>query len=242
MAGGRGEGVLLFMVTNEPGYITFAELATLTHVSRVVRERAQAFLSRVAPYQLYYRLLCSCFMVPPEMRKFEENHWAHVVHAVPGGLSRWTAQHWSIYYVYWYHKAVQCASMRTVELCADGGYESKVSLLLSHDGLLKQLPNENGTLTMNFQELVYMMTIAHCRKPEPVKSLYTVVPGRQACDWNLFLLLLNPMAHAVDAHNSAPVAVKAQQLVMHLGAVDAHIASSAVHVSLPSSPATEPLN
>jgi len=239
MAGGKGEDVLLFIVTNEPGYITFAELATLTHVGRAVREKAQAVLSRAAPYQSYYRLLSSCFTLPPEMRQFEENHWARVVHAVNGGLSQWTTQHWSVYYAYCYRTAVQCAFMRTIHLCADGGYESKVSCLLSPDGLLKKLPNKNGTLTMHFQDLGHVMTIAHCRKPEPQKSLYIAVAEPQACDWNLFLLLLKPMARALDAHNTAPVAVRAQQVV---SAVDTYMASSAVHVSLPSSPAVAPLN
>lgn len=239
MAGGKGEDVLLFVATNEPGYITFAELVTLTQVCSAIREQAQAVLSRAAPYQSYYRLLSSCLTVPPAMRQFEENHWARVVHAVNGGLSQWTTQHWSVYYAYCYRTAVQCASMRTVYPCADGGYDSKVSWLLSPDGLLKQLPNSNGTLTMHSQELDHIMTIAHCQKPEPQRSSYVAVSGRQACDWNLFLLLLKPMARVLGAHNCAPVAVKAQQIV---GAVGTYIASSAVHVSLPSSPGTEPLN
>ena len=215
MAGERGEEVLLFIVTNEPAYLTFKDFAVLSRVNHAVKEKAHARLTRVSPYQTYYRLLHACLTVPTGTRHFEESHQSNIVKAVQGGLQQWTPQHWAVYYAFWYQKAVQSACRRTVHVCADGGLESKVSLLLSSDGLLKQLPNEFGTLSVLHEEQVYVMTVAHCHQ-ETARSSYVVVPGGQACDWNLFLSLMKPMARVAWTHDAPPAAVKAQQVVTHL--------------------------
>lgn len=208
-----GESILLFLVNNEPWCLAYADVTALSCVNRALAEVARGFWRRVLPYRLFYRLVYRCLAVPVRGQHFGENTWTDVVNSVPPGLSTWTLQHWSVYYAYWYQQADKSAWLRTLK-CSQNGTESKVSLLLFSDGLIKQLPNNNGTLSVHTNEQVHMMTVAKCTKYNPTHTMYSVVPGHQACDWNLFLHLLPCMSRVVQS--VAPFDVRAQQVVYKL--------------------------